>query len=376
MPLYLDYNATTPIDPRVLDEMIRVYREDFGNAGSRTHVFGHRASKIVDSARGNLANLLMVDKSEIVFTSGATEADNIAILGLAKWGAENGKRHIISTPLEHKAVLEPLDHLAKQGFEIEFVPVGESGRVDADEVCRRVRHDTLLVSVMHANNETGVIQPVSEIGSYLAGTGTYFHVDAAQTCGKLVEELKALKYDFLSVCAHKVYGPQGIGALIVKRRGFRRPPIQPLTYGGGQEGGLRPGTLPVALVAGFGKAVELAHQEHQGWRERCLQAQQSILSQLAGVAYHVNGDLRYVMPNCLNVSFPGVDSEALMLSLQDDIAISNGSACTSASYQPSHVLVSMGLGQNLIESAVRLSWGGQGQLPDLTALTTAVTQIG
>ncbi len=357
MPLYLDYNATTPVDPRVLDEMIRVYKEDFGNAGSRTHVFGQRASKIVDTARGQVAGLLGVDKSEIVFTSGATEADNLAILGLAEWGAENGKRHIISTPIEHKAVLEPLQHLAKQGFEVELVPVGESGRVDAEELCRRVRPDTLLVTVMHANNETGVIQPVDEIGEFLAKTDTYFHVDAAQTCGKLVEELRALKYDFLSVCAHKMYGPQGIGALVVRRRGYRRPPIEPLMYGGGQEGGLRPGTVPVALVAGFGLAADLATREHDAWRRHCLSIQQTLINQLDNIEYRLNGDREYVMPNCLNVSIMGLDSEAVMLALQGQVSLSNGSACTSADYRPSHVLVAMGLDRERIEQALRLSWG-------------------
>ncbi|CEP66721.1 Cysteine desulfurase, NifS [Moorella glycerini] len=357
MPLYLDFNATTPVDPRVLAEMVRVYEEEYGNASSRTHRFGQRAGQLVETARGQIAGLLAVDKNEVIFTSGATESNNLAILGLAKWGARENRRHILATSIEHKAVLEPLAYLQKCGFEIELVPVPSSGRVDPEEVIRRVRPDTLLVTVMHANNETGVIQPVHEIGKALAGTDVYFHVDAAQTAGKLVAELQDLQYDLLSVSSHKMYGPQGIGALIVRRKGYRRPPLQPIMYGGGQEGGLRPGTLPVALIAGFGKAATIARAEHKQWLSKCMAIKRSILDQLNAVEYQLNGDPAYQMANCLNVSFLGVDSEALMLAIQDEIAISNGSACTSADYKPSHVLVAMGLSQERIESAVRLSWG-------------------
>lgn len=357
MPLYLDFNATSPVDPRVLDEMVHVYREEFGNAGSRTHVFGQRAGSLVDKARKQLAGLLAVDKTEVVFTSGATESNNLATLGLARWGWDQNRRHIISTTVEHKAVLEPLGHLQGQGFEVELVPVQTNGRVDPDQLLSRVRPDTLLVTMMHANNETGVIQPLEAVGRALVGTATYFHVDAAQTCGKLVQELRLLPYDLLSVSSHKMYGPQGVGALIVRRRGYERPPLRPIMYGGGQEGGLRPGTLPVALVVGLGKAAEIAGTEHAAWREHNLSLRAGILEQLHGVSHLINGDTQHCLPHCLNVSFPGVDSEALMLAVQDEIAISNGSACTSAEYKPSHVLVAMGLEREHIESAVRISWG-------------------
>lgn len=357
MPLYLDFNATSPVDPRVLEAMVQVYREEFGNAGSRTHRFGQRASLLVEQARKRLADLLGVEKIEVLFTSGATESDNLAILGLAKWGAEQGRRHIISTVIEHKAVLEPLRYLEHQGFEVDLVPVGEGGRVDPQDVLQRVRRDTLLVTMMHANNETGVIQPVQEIGEALADSPTYFHVDAAQTVGKMVADLRSLRYDLLSVTAHKMYGPQGVGALILRRRGWQRPPVQPLMYGGGQEGGLRPGTLPVALIVGMGKAAELAVEEHARWQAHNRKVKESILQQLRQVEYQINGDLAHSLSNCLNISFPGVDSEALMLSVQEEIAISNGSACTSADYKPSHVLVAMGLSRERIESAVRISWG-------------------
>lgn len=233
MPLYLDYNATTPVDPRVLEVMIDIYKNHYGNASSRTHQFGMEAKKLVNQARQSIAKILDIEPTEVIFTSGATESDNLAILGLAKWGKENGKMHIISTPIEHKAVLEPLHYLASQGFEIDLVPVGSSGRVDADEVTGRIRADTLLVSVMHVNNETGIIQPVDKIGAALAGTDIFFHIDAAQSFGKLVEELRNIKYDLLSVSGHKIYGPQGIGALITRRNKYHKPPLEPLMRGGG-----------------------------------------------------------------------------------------------------------------------------------------------
>lgn len=358
MPLYLDYNASTPIDPRVLEVMIDVYSNHYGNASSRTHQFGQEANRLVNQARQFIGNILNVDPNEVIFTSGATESDNLAIQGLAKWGRENKKVHIISTPIEHKAVLEPLHYLASQGFELELVPVGSSGRVDAEEVIRRIRPDTLLVSVMHVNNETGVIQPVDEIGSALVDTDTFFHIDAAQSFGKLVEEMRSIKYDLLSISGHKIYGPQGIGALIVKRRNYRKPPLEPIMRGGGHEGGLRPGTLPVALIAGLGKAAELAAEEYQERDTHNRKIRYSILERLQGVEHILIGDKNHVVSHTISVAFPGKDSEALILQLKDQVAISNGSACTSHSYEPSHVLTAMGLKRETIESTVRVSWGG------------------
>lgn len=376
MVLYLDYNATTPLHPAVLDQMIAVYRDNYGNAGSRTHVYGERASAAVELARTQVASTLGVDKSEVIFTSGATESDNLALLGLAAWGWEHGRRHIVSTPIEHKAVLEPLAYLSSKGFDVELAPVGVGGRVRAEDVLARVRRDTLLVSVMHANNETGVVQPVHEIGAALKSTNTYFHVDAAQTFGKLVPELRKLDYDLLSLSGHKIRGPQGIGALVVRKRGYQRPPLQPLTYGGGQEGRLRPGTVPVALVAGLGAAAEIAVAEANHWRSACQAIKDSVLRQLEQVEHYVNGDLVSSMPNCLNVSFPGIDSEALMLALRGELAVSNGSACTSADYRPSHVLEAMKLDDRRLSSAIRLSWGsGDTDGPSLTPLVTAVMAL-
>lgn len=357
MTCYLDFNASTPVHPQVIEFMEEVYRNYFGNAGSRTHIYGQKAKEIVDKARKQIASLLEVESNEVIFTSGATESNNLAILGLARWGKENGRTHIISTQIEHKAVLEPLDYLETQGFDIDLVKVNPDGRVDANTVKEKLRPDTLLVSVMHANNETGVIQPVDEIAAFLADTDVYFHVDAAQTFGKLVPELQNLKYDLLSISGHKIYGPQGIGALVLRRKNYRRPPVQPITFGGGQEQGLRPGTLPVALIAGFGFAAEIAGQEYSVWNKKNLEIKKQILSELKKVNCRINGSQDCCLPNTLNVSFPGIDSEALMLALKDSFAVSNGSACTSTSYKPSHVLSAMGLSEDLINSAIRISWG-------------------
>ncbi|MFC5703050.1 cysteine desulfurase family protein [Cohnella faecalis] len=357
MTIYLDFNATTPIDERVLQEMNDVYRNNFGNAGSRTHVYGQMANKLVEKSRREIALLLQVDSNEVIFTSGATESNNLTLLGLAEWGLENGRTHIISSQIEHKSILEPLELLSKKGFEIELVPGNKSGRIDSNEIIRRVRSDTLLVSMMHANNETGIIQPVAEVGDFLRETPTYFHIDAAQTFGKLVEELQLIHYDFLSVSAHKIFGPQGIGALVARRKRFQFPPIQPLMLGGGQEFGLRPGTVPVALVAGFGKASILAHQEYNARKISTQQIRESIISQLSEIPHLINGDMQFGLSSTLNVSFPGIDSEALMLTLEQDLALSNGSACTSKEYKPSHVLLSMGFDEHTAHSAIRLSWG-------------------
>ncbi|NLU49256.1 MAG: cysteine desulfurase [Syntrophomonadaceae bacterium] len=359
MTLYLDYNASTPVDPRVLEVMFEAYRFYYGNASSHKHVYGQKASALVQCARRQIASILDVGEEEVIFTSGATESNNLAILGLARWGMENNRKHIVTTPIEHKSVLEPIKYLASQGFEVEQVSVGASGRIEADEVISRVRPDTLLVSVMHANNETGVIQPVKEIGEYLINTDTYFHVDAAQTFGKLVDELKELKYDLLSISAHKVYGPQGVGALIRRRRKYTFPHLEPLIKGGGQEKGLRSGTLPVALIAGFGHAAALAAVEYEKRRAHDLALRESVLAQLAcsNMDYVLIGDQDHVLSHTLSVSFPNIDSDTLILVLKEDVAISTGSACTSDAKEPSHVLTAMGLPGEIINGAVRISWG-------------------
>ncbi len=356
-PIYLDYNATTPLDPRVFESMKPWFLEEFGNAGSRTHSYGQRAKEAVGFARKQVAELIGAEPTEIIFTSGATESNNLAILGLAQYGIENNRKHIISTSIEHKAVLEPLEYLARQGFEIELAPVAPGGYVESEAISERLRPDTLLVSVMHANNETGVLQPIHEISEMLADTETFFHTDAAQTYGKEVEALEQLDCDFLSISAHKVYGPKGIGALYIRRRHGAKHPLKPLAYGGGQERGLRPGTLPVPLIVGLGKAAQLAGEEYLDHRNSAAQVKEQLLKDLQEVEHHLNGDQSRSQSHVLNVSFPGLDSEALMMAVKDDLAISNGSACTSESYSPSHVLMAMELEESRIEGAVRISWG-------------------
>ena len=359
MSIYLDYNATTPIDPRVLDVMIDVYRNNPGNADSRTHDYGEHSRQITEDGRKSVASLLGVNTNEVIFTSGATESNNIALQGLVAYGEKTGKKHIITTSIEHKAILNTAKHLAEIGFDVDFVNPDEGGRVKAEEILGKVRPDTLLVSVMHVNNETGIIQPVKEIGDALKGKDIYFHVDATQSCGKLVDELRELNYDMLSFSAHKFRGPQGIGALILRRRGYKLPPIRPIYFGGQQEREIRPGTTPVALVAGMGKACDLAAEEYKENAIKNQQIKRELLQTLdeSGVRYQLNGDPAYCIDSTINVCFKGVSSEALMISTKQYFAISNGSACTSKSYDPSYVLTAMGLPTDRIESSVRISWG-------------------
>jgi cysteine desulfurase len=356
-PQYLDFNATTPTDPRVFEAMRPYFLEDIGNAGSRTHVYGQRAKEAVDIARDHVASLLGARSDEIIFTSGATESNNAVIAGLSQHAVAAGKRHIIATAIEHKAVLEPLEILRERGFSIEVLPVTPGGFIEPEAVKNALRADTLLVSVMHANNETGVLQPVEAIGDLLAETGVFFHVDAAQTYGKEVDRCKSLRCDFLSISGHKIYGPKGIGALFARRPSGQKRPLVPLFYGGGQEMGLRPGTIPVPLVVGLGEAAALASKEYQTRRQTAMQVKQRLLAELDGLAYTVNGDTDRCQTHVLNLSFHNTDSEALMMAVRNELAFSNGAACTSASYEPSHVLLAMGLSEDRIAEAIRLSWG-------------------
>ena len=359
--IYLDYNATTPIDERVVDEMTDVYRNHIGNAGSRTHLHGDDCRKIVEGARRNIAMLVGADSSEVIFTSGATESDNIAILGLANYGMAHGLNHVLISAVEHKAVQNAAKAMAARGFEVEEIPVGENGAVDVEDALSRVRQNTLIVSVMHVNNETGVIQPVKELGDELVDRypNAFFHVDAAQSMGKIVDEVRGLKYDLLSGTAHKMYGPQGIGILVTKRKGYMMPPIEPLVFGGGQEKGISPGTQPVALIAGFGKAAELCCDEWTSDFEHDQRIKDILTNGLesSGLRFRINGTQERAMPSCLNVCIDDVSSEALMIALKKKLSISNGSACTSGSYEPSHVLLAMGLDRLRAESSIRISWG-------------------
>jgi cysteine desulfurase len=335
--------------------MMRYLSDEYGNAGSRTHEFGVRAKQAVERARDQVAAVVAGQRDEVIFTSGATESNNIALLGLAASTDGTTHRHIVSTAVEHKAVLEPLDHLRKHGFEITLIHPDQSGRVDAQAVLRAVRPDTLLVSVMHANNETGIVQPIEAIAAGLPDE-VWLHVDAAQTFGKLIAPLQNPRIDLISASAHKVYGPKGIGALISRRRNGKRPPLFPLMFGGGQERGVRPGTHAVHLIAGFGVAAQLALDEHEQRQASCLHFRDGVLTAMAQLGGQINGDQSHCLPHVLNVSLPGLNSEAAMLSLKGLLALSNGSACTSTSYEPSHVLVAMGLDRDRIDSALRLSW--------------------
>lgn len=354
--MYLDCNATAPIEPEVRDIVLFYMEKEYGNAGSRTHEFGLRAKRAVDLARKQVAAVVGAKPDEVVFTSGATESDNLAILGLAKHLKEEGKTHIISTQIEHKAILEPLAHLESQGFDVELLPPRSSGFVEANDVAAALRPNTGLVSVMHVNNETGVIQDIDEVGDALGHHDAIFHVDAAQGYGKELEKLRHPRIDLISISGHKIYGPKGVGALVTRKRGYRRPPLEPLMYGGGQEYGLRPGTLAVPLIAGLGKAAHLALRDYEERMRICRSIRDEALSALEDLRVDFNGPRDKSLPSVLNLRFRGADSEAVMLSLKDVAAISNGSACTSRSYDPSHVLVAMGQATAVVEQAVRVSW--------------------
>lgn len=358
MGIYLDYNASAPIDPDVLMCMIDVYQNYTGNADSRTHDYGENARNLVEAARGHVASLFGVKKDEVLFTSGATESNNIAILGLKEYGLKTGRKHIITTSIEHDAVLGAVEHLASEGFEIEKINPDQDGRVSADDIVSKVRSDTLLVSVMHVNNETGVIQPVDQIGKTLAKTDTLFHIDATQSAGKMVPEIQNLSYNIMAFSGHKMHGPQGIGGLILKKKRYRFPPVSSIMFGGPQEHGIRPGTLPTALIVGLGKACEIAGQNYAANQTHNSAIKSKLLELLSasGVAYMLNGSSEHCISTTLNVSFWGVSSEALMLATKQYCGISNGSACTSSNYRHSHVLSAMGLPDERIESAVRISW--------------------
>ncbi|MFJ2805068.1 cysteine desulfurase DndA [Kitasatospora sp. NPDC087271] len=372
---YLDAAATTRVDPRVAEVVLHWMTKEFGNAGSRTHEYGMRAKKAVQQARTQLATQLGASAEELIFTSGATESNNIALLGLASYGEKSGRRHIISSAIEHKAVLEPLEHLRERGFEVDFLKPDRSGQVSTEAVRERLRPDTLLVSLMHVNNETGVIQPVAELAQLLRSTPTYFHVDAAQGFAKLPEDLTA-PIDLISISGHKIGAPKGIGALLLRRRRWDDIPVQPLMFGGGQEMGLRPGTLPVPLIMGLAKAEEIFRTGRLQWLSEVQEFREKLLAGLSGTRYRINGDPAVGVPHILNLTFDGVNSEALIVRLQQVAAVATGSACTSASYTPSHVLTAMGLPEESVANGLRLSWfPGQTDGFDPALLAAAVSQF-
>lgn len=374
-PVYLDCNATTPVDPAVLDEVIHFMRDEYGNAGSRTHTYGQRAKERVNRAREEVAAGADAKPEEVIFTSGATESNNLAILGLEEHGRQTGKMHIVTTAIEHKAVLEPIERLVQRGFEATILKPGHDGRVSADAIIEAVRPDTVLVSVMAANNETGAVQPVDDIARSLGDHDTYFHVDAAQAFGKVENTVSNKRIDMTSISGHKLYAPKGIGALIVRRRGYRRVPLTPLMVGGGQERGLRPGTLPVPLIAGLGTAVSSAMKNQAARATRVAELRSGLVEALAPLNVRINGSLDNTLASTLNFSVPGVDGEAAILALKDVVAVSNGSACTSQSYEPSHVLKAMDLDDDAIHGAIRVSWSHLTEEPKWEVLAERLAEL-
>jgi cysteine desulfurase len=373
--VYLDCNSTTPIDPRVRQVLLRYLDEEYGNEWSRTHEYGSAAKRAVQLARDQVAGVVDCKREEVLFTSGATESNNLAILGLADFGAANNRRHIVSTMIEHKAVLEPLADLETRGFEVTYVKPQPDGVVRAADVLSALRPDTLLVSVMHVNNETGVLQPIDEIAAGMAKHLAYLHVDAAQSFGKIPKMLSNQRIDLISVSGHKIYSPKGIGALIARRRGYEKAPIRPLMFGGGQERGIRPGTLPVALIAALGESAALSVAESAKWMERCASIKAAALKALLPLGGMPVGPEIGVISSTLNIRFPMLDSEALIVGLQGYAAVSNGSACTSSSYKPSHVLKAMGMDDVAATRCVRMSWSHLTPDPDWDSISKRIRQL-
>ncbi len=357
-PVYMDYQATTPTDPRVVDALLPYLHEQFGNPHSRTHGFGRAAADAVETARSQVAALIGAEAREIVFTSGATESNNLAIKGAARFRRRmgDGRERIVTLATEHKCVLESCRRLADEGFEVEVLPVQANGLIDLERLDLAVTPRTALVSVMAVNNEIGVIQPIAEIAALCRARGTLFHCDAAQAAGKVPFDVAALGADLVSLSAHKLYGPKGIGGLYVRRR--PRVRLEPLIDGGGQERGLRSGTLPAHLCAGFGAAAAIAREEMPREAERMRRLRRRLADGLAGRlnGVHLNGDADRRVPGNLNVSFIGIDGEELLARLPD-VAVSTGSACTSASVEPSYVLRALGLDDATAGASIRFGLG-------------------
>lgn len=356
LPIYLDYSATCPMDPRIAEKMMQFMTMDgtFGNPASRSHRFGWQAEEAVDIARNQIAELVNADPREIVFTSGATEADNLAIKGVANFYGKKGK-HIITCTTEHKAVLDTCRQMEREGFEVTYLDPESNGLVDLAKLEAAMRPDTILVSIMHVNNEIGVIQDIATIGEMCRSRGILFHVDATQSVGKLPIDLAELKVDLMSFSAHKVYGPKGIGALYVRRK--PRVRLEAQMHGGGHERGMRSGTLPVHQIVGMGEAYRIAKEEMAEEMARIRTLRDRLWNGLKDMeAVYVNGDLEQRMAGNLNVSFAFVEGESLIMALKD-LAVSSGSACTSASLEPSYVLRALGLNDELAHSSIRFSIG-------------------
>ena len=354
LPIYLDYSATTPVDPRVAEKMIPYLVEKFGNPASRSHAFGWEAEAAVEEAREEVAKLVNADPKEIVWTSGATESNNLAIKGAAHFYSGKGK-HLITVKTEHKAVLDTCRELERQGFEVTYLDVLENGLLDPDVFKAALRPDTILVSVMMVNNEIGVIQPIAEIGEVCREKGIIFHVDAAQATGKVEIDLAALKVDLMSFSAHKTYGPKGIGALYIRRK--PRVRLEAQMHGGGHERGFRSGTLATHQIVGMGEAFRLARDEMTEENKRIGALRDRLLKGLSDIEQvFINGDLEHRVPHNLNISFAYVEGESMLMAIKD-LAVSSGSACTSASLEPSYVLRALGREDELAHSSIRFTIG-------------------
>lgn len=356
LPIYLDHNATTPCDPRVVEAMIPYFTESFGNAASRNHPFGWRAEEAVDYAREQVAKLINADSKEIIFTSGATEADNLALKGVFEMYASKGN-HIITCNIEHKAVLDTCKHLEKEGAEVTYLEVNEKGLITPEQVEAAIKPNTILIAIMYANNEIGTVMPIREIGALARKHGVLLFTDATQAVGKIPVDVKADNIDLLALTAHKMYGPKGVGALYVRRKN-PRVKVTAQMDGGGHERGMRSGTLNVPGIVGFGKACELALNEMAQDAERLSKLRDKLEGALLKLEEaYVNGDPAHRLPHVTNISFKYVEGEGLMMGFNKDIALSSGSACTSASLEPSYVLKALGLGDDLAHSSLRFGLG-------------------
>ncbi|HYM11845.1 MAG TPA: IscS subfamily cysteine desulfurase [Bryobacterales bacterium] len=373
-PIYMDHHATTPVDPGVLAAMLPYFGEKFGNAASRSHSFGWEAEKAVDAARRQVAELIGASPREIVFTSGATESNNLAIKGVAEMYAARG-RHIITSAIEHKAVLDPCRRLEKQGFRVTYLPVGKDGRADLAALAQAITDETILISVIYANNEIGVVEPIAEIGKLARARKILFHTDATQAVGKIPVDVAADHIDLLSLSAHKMYGPKGVGALYVRRKD-PRVELAPQMDGGGHERGMRSGTLNVPAIVGLGKACEICAREMAEESRRLAALRDrltdGILGRLGGCT--VNGSLEHRLPHNINISFAGVEGESLLMAL-DDVAVSSGSACTSATPEPSYVLKALGVPDDLAHSSIRFGLGRGNTVEEVDYVVGRVVEV-
>jgi len=356
LPVYMDNHATTPVDPRVLEAMLPYFNEKFGNAASRNHSFGWSAEEAVENARAQIARLINATPKEIIFTSGATESDNLAVKGIAEMYREKGN-HIITQVTEHKAILDTCKRLEKYGFEVTYLPVEKDGRINLDDLRRAITPKTILITIMYANNEIGVVQPIEEIGKIAKEKGVFFHVDGVQAVGKIPVDVQKDNIDLLSISAHKFYGPKGVGALYVRRRN-PRVQLSAIIDGGGHERGMRSGTLNVTSIVGFGKACELATNEMAAESERLRRLRDRLKEGLFAELdeLYINGSMTHRLPHNLNCSFAYVEGESLLMGI-NDVAVSSGSACTSATLEPSYVLKALGVGEDLAHTSIRFGLG-------------------